>query len=96
MTLVIVPPGIIRTRLDEMPVEGLKTRIAVLVSKKCGRAYQRNRVKRITREFYRRNQDEFPASDAVIFSLEIMVDSEEKFKQELNSLLESAKATCKS
>jgi ribonuclease P protein component len=96
LTLVIVLPGIIRTRRGENKNETSAAKMAVLVRKKCGKAYQRNRIKRIVREFYRLNQDKFPNAEAIIFSLESFIDSEEEFKQELSTLADLAKADSKS
>jgi len=47
-------------------VAGEKRRIGLTVSSKVGAAHKRNRIKRVTREFFRLNKDSFPAGDIVI------------------------------
>jgi ribonuclease P protein component len=43
------------------------TRLGITVTKKVGTAVQRNRVKRVVREVFRRNRQLFPASHDVVF-----------------------------
>jgi len=44
-------------------------RLGVVVSKRVGKANQRNRLKRVVREFFRKNKSLFPRGDnVVIFS----------------------------
>jgi len=43
------------------------TRLGITVTKKVGTAVQRNRIKRIVREVFRRNRHLFPASHDVVF-----------------------------
>ena len=43
------------------------TRLGITVTKKVGTAVQRNRIKRVVREVYRRNRTLFPASHDVVF-----------------------------
>jgi len=47
-----------------------KTRLGLTVGKNRGGAVQRNRVKRLVREFFRRSKDRFPPSrDIIIIAL---------------------------
>ena len=41
------------------------TRLGVTVTRKVGNAVQRNRIKRVVREVFRRNRDLFPPADVV-------------------------------
>ena len=43
-------------------------RLGVVVTKRLGKAVQRNRVKRLLREFFRRHHTELPAVDLVIMA----------------------------
>ncbi len=43
------------------------TRLGITVTKKVGNAVQRNRIKRVVREVFRRNRHLFPASHDVVF-----------------------------
>lgn len=45
---------------------GIKRRLGIAVSKRCGGAVQRNRIKRVVREFFRLNRDKFPVGDCVV------------------------------
>jgi ribonuclease P protein component len=47
-----------------------RTRLGLTVGKKAGGAVQRNRIKRLLREFFRRSKDNLPASrDIIIVAL---------------------------
>jgi ribonuclease P protein component len=47
-----------------------KTRLGLTVGKNRGGAVQRNRIKRLLREFFRRSKDKFPPSrDIIIIAL---------------------------
>lgn len=49
--------------------EGSDTRLGITITKKVGNAVQRNRVKRVLREVFRRNRELFPpASDLVVIA----------------------------
>lgn len=41
-------------------------RLGLAVTKKCGNAVARNRIKRVLRSFFRLHQDEMPAMDIVV------------------------------
>ncbi|MGN1037767.1 MAG: ribonuclease P protein component [Mailhella sp.] len=41
-------------------------RLGLAVTKKCGNAVARNRIKRVLRSFFRLNQDKMPAMDIVV------------------------------
>ncbi len=43
------------------------TRLGITVTKKVGNAVQRNRIKRVVREVFRRNRYLFPASHDIVF-----------------------------
>lgn len=43
------------------------TRLGITVTKKVGTAVQRNRIKRVVREVFRRNRRLFPAAHDVVF-----------------------------
>lgn len=48
-------------------VEEMRARLGITVSKKCGNAVERNRVKRVVREVFRRNQKLFSAECDYVF-----------------------------
>ena len=54
--LIVVQPNALST-----------TRLGITVTKKVGSAVQRNRIKRVVREVFRRNRALFPASHDVVF-----------------------------
>ncbi|MBW1755303.1 MAG: ribonuclease P protein component [Deltaproteobacteria bacterium] len=43
------------------------TRLGITVTKKVGSAVERNRIKRVVREVFRRNRELFPASHDLVF-----------------------------
>ena len=43
-----------------------KGRLGLAVTKKCGNAVQRNRIKRVLRSFFRLHQQQMPAMDIVV------------------------------
>ena len=48
------------------PTEFITTRLGLIVSKRVGNAVNRNRVKRLIREFFRLNKSLFPVSYDVV------------------------------
>ncbi len=51
------------------PGQAAERRLGVTVSRKVANAVGRNRVKRLVREFFRRNKADWPAGDAVVIAL---------------------------
>jgi len=49
-----------------MPKEN--RRIGIIVSSKVGRAYKRNAIKRVVREYFRLNREAFPKGDVVVIA----------------------------
>lgn len=49
------------------PNELDNTRLGITVTKKVGTAVQRNRIKRVVREVFRRNRSLFPESHDIVF-----------------------------
>ena len=45
---------------------GHRRRLGIVVSRRVGNAVQRNRLKRITREFFRMERKKFPSGDNVV------------------------------
>jgi ribonuclease P protein component len=54
--LIVVQPNALRN-----------TRLGITVTKKVGSAVERNRIKRVVREVFRRNRELFPASHDLVF-----------------------------
>lgn len=54
--------GVIQLTWMQAPVR----RLGVVVSSHVGNAVQRNRIKRVVREFFRCNKDSFPRGDCVV------------------------------
>lgn len=50
-----------------LPNTSSHTRLGITVTKKVGTAVQRNRIKRVVREVFRRNRHLFPPSHDVVF-----------------------------
>ena len=53
-------------RISVAAVPGTDRRLGVIVSRQVGGAVQRNRIKRVIREMFRCNQEEFPCGDCVV------------------------------
>ncbi|MEM7137247.1 MAG: ribonuclease P protein component [Myxococcota bacterium] len=49
------------------PNSAQKTRLGITVTKKVGNAVERNRIKRVVREVFRRNRALFPAKHDIVF-----------------------------
>ena len=47
-------------------LRGSRRRLGIAASKAVGSAVERNRVKRVIREFFRQNRDLFPVGDCVV------------------------------
>lgn len=45
---------------------GEKRRLGITVSSKSGNAVERNKIKRVVREFFRLNKDVFPVGDVIV------------------------------
>ncbi len=45
---------------------GSRRRLGIVVTRRVGNAVQRNRLKRVIREYFRNNRDEFPIGDCVV------------------------------
>jgi ribonuclease P protein component len=47
-------------------IPGGKRRLGIVVNRRVGGAVQRNRLKRVIREYFRNNRGEFPKGDCVV------------------------------
>jgi ribonuclease P protein component len=90
LTIIAMKPGTLRKPRPLQQTISHKytelTKIAVLTTKKCGRAVARNHLKRITREYFRLHQHYFQNFEAVIFSIDKEVLDEAEYLRELELL----------
>jgi ribonuclease P protein component len=63
-------------------------RLGLVVTRRLGKAVQRNRVKRVLREFFRRHRAGLPAADLVIMAKKGAADlAYQQVQEELGRLL---------
>ncbi len=63
-------------------------RLGISIQKKTGNAVKRNRIKRITREVFRLNRDDFPRNADVVIAIRpgFSLNSPEEIKKAVNSV----------
>ncbi len=75
------------------PPEGPSPRLGLVVTRRFGKAVQRNRMKRLLREFFRRHQGRLPSRDLVIMAKKgAEALNYDQVAEELGRLLLSQKA----
>lgn len=63
-----------------------QTRVAFLVNKKIGKAYQRNKMKRLVREAYRLHQCDFKGKEVIFYI--------RKYLDDFHGIVEQIKTAC--
>ena len=53
-------------KLIAAATSGARRRLGIIVTRRVGNAVERNRLKRVIRDFFRKNRDLFPKGDCVI------------------------------
>lgn len=67
-------------------VKSAEKKFAVLIHRRVGNAVQRNRMKRLAREFYRLHPDRFQKTETIIYIRNFLPDSQD-FRKEIFALL---------
>lgn len=65
------------------------TRLGISVTRKAGNAVRRNRIKRLIREYWRRNKWLWPENKAILIRIKTPVSDESGFLAELADMLKN-------